>query len=469
MNMANPVPAPEPARRPGVLTEHGEPLRSPFEAQEIVITPRRDPITGERDLAPVGAAYEKFREFLERKSSFAPAEPEALPPDQASIERLKYLQRWVAKTEHLQQRVDRTQRSIDSYAEHADPKKRKPPQELYTQLATQQARLAEGLERDRIMAERQVPWPGCMCLGLGGSSEVPVVVRDPADPYLVLYSERDGPTSWSYYCPACPEGERAREQASIDRANMRLRAEARKASILLGGARIPATYEKLTLATYPDQATADRVRRWYLANIEGVPADQIAPKVWLLLHGPNRRGKTGLAIGVIKLALERGEEATFRSLKALLDELRATFDRDNPACHSELLAALQSTPLLVIDDLGAENLTNSGWVEETLYGLLNERLIQGKLTIITSNLGWSEWLEPDVRRAALQKRAAPVRSPKDWDPEELIRRVGERIWWRIRAGANQLALLGPKLGVDEPPARLSRRPEPADQLEEWNP
>lgn len=47
--------------------------------------------------------------------------------------------------------------------------------------------------------------------------------------------------------------------------------------------------------------------------------------------------------------------------------------------------------LLIIDDLGKEHRTESGWAEKVFEHLLRERFEQGYPTLVTSNTPWESW------------------------------------------------------------------------------
>lgn len=345
----------EPRRRPGLLTEGGEPMRSPFDAQEFDVSVRQK---GRQADLPLG--MQSLGQALRRLT---------LP-------------------------------SMLSDA---------PDTEVPTEPSS----------------ERPV---GCWCEGRGGRDEVPVLVFGPPEGELelrrVLYSEgHDGPTTWAMFC-TCPEAEQARARKARDVEAMRLRGESQKARKLLRVTRVPQRYAGLDLSTYPDRPLAAAVERWYLGHLGEVVVED-EQESFLLLSGPNRRGKTGLAIGVLKLAMARDIDCLFRTMTSLLDELSATFDKDNPACHADILAVLKDIPLLLLDDLGANRLTE--WRAETINSLLDHRSNEQKLTVITTNLGW--------------------RNPEQFDERELLTVCGERVYWRIRSSSDHVFVTGPVLGL----------------------
>jgi DNA replication protein DnaC len=104
-----------------------------------------------------------------------------------------------------------------------------------------------------------------------------------------------------------------------------------------------------------------------------------APAGWLYLHGTYGAGKSHLAAAIAHTLVADGWTARYRSTPGLLDAIRAGF---SSGTADSIFADLLHADLLVLDDIGAEHLT--GWAEERLFRLLNER--QGQATVLTSNV-----------------------------------------------------------------------------------
>lgn len=97
----------------------------------------------------------------------------------------------------------------------------------------------------------------------------------------------------------------------------------------------------------------------------------------LLLLGPVGSGKTHAAVAA---AWDRfaycDESVIFRQVGRLLDDLR-------PDGHADIVT-LCATDLLILDDLGAEKPTD--WTRERLDVIVNDRWINGRAVVVTSNL-----------------------------------------------------------------------------------
>ena len=112
------------------------------------------------------------------------------------------------------------------------------------------------------------------------------------------------------------------------------------------------------------------------------------PQGWLLLTGPRGCGKTHLAIAIASESERQGRSTFYAFVPSLLDHLRATFSPDSPIGYDELFEQVQTTSLLVLDDLGAESSTP--WAEEKLYQVVVYRYDRQLPTVITSFLEFED-------------------------------------------------------------------------------
>lgn len=101
----------------------------------------------------------------------------------------------------------------------------------------------------------------------------------------------------------------------------------------------------------------------------------------LTLLGPSQMGKTHLAVAVLKKVYQLKKiRGLFFDTKDLLYRLQSYADSDK---YHTLMNFLLSVPLLVLDDLGSERL--SDWRIETLSYIITHRFNFLKSTIITTN------------------------------------------------------------------------------------
>lgn len=235
------------------------------------------------------------------------------------------------------------------------------------------AELAQARRRDELQAQRP---EGCGCLGAGDIG--------------------------AEFC-RCPEGiAAAAEQAQTE---AQLRAADIRSWMLNSG--LPKRFAACSFDSYPGpRASADLMRKH-------AEAGQFS----LFLWGPFGTGKTGLASAMLRDRVQRlFEPAYFVTVPTLLQEIRSTYNRGADAPPpSPVGDRARSTRFLVLDDIGAERVTE--WVSEQLFTLINHRHDQELDTLFTSNLS----------------------------PEELAARIGERTVWRIMEMCEVQRLDGPNL------------------------
>lgn len=112
--------------------------------------------------------------------------------------------------------------------------------------------------------------------------------------------------------------------------------------------------------------------------------DNIRQGCGLLLRGPVGTLKTTLAVAVLQCWLRRGGQARFLTMPSLVDNIFAA-KAVSPDEWNQFEIRLRQTPLLVLDDLGAE--WSSGWPLTKVDAIIAERYNRRRATIITTNLG----------------------------------------------------------------------------------
>lgn len=112
-------------------------------------------------------------------------------------------------------------------------------------------------------------------------------------------------------------------------------------------------------------------------------ADGESEYKWLTLVGRTDTGKSHLAKAITKGWLNRGIPARYGFVPSLLIELKNGFDSGNQFTFGQVMESLQNTPLLVLDDLGTEKMTE--WAMETIQTIINHRYENQLHLVITTN------------------------------------------------------------------------------------
>lgn len=94
-------------------------------------------------------------------------------------------------------------------------------------------------------------------------------------------------------------------------------------------------------------------------------------------------GKTRMAASIANELIKRELTVKFAASTVILREIKATWYKNSKYTEGSLLDALSSTEILIIDDFGVEE--HKDWIGEKFYQIVNDRYINRKTTIFTSN------------------------------------------------------------------------------------
>ena len=158
----------------------------------------------------------------------------------------------------------------------------------------------------------------------------------------------------------------------------RSRREKQRIARLFASARIPRSYEGDTFADYDitdgNKGAVAAARLMVTGEIGG-----------LFVHGVRGTGKTKLAAIIANERVSTGAPVLFASVPDLMADIRGSF---KDGTTSETVQAVKETPFLVLDDLGAEKMTE--WVGEQLFCIVNHRYNERLQTVVTSNYSPTE-------------------------------------------------------------------------------
>lgn len=152
-------------------------------------------------------------------------------------------------------------------------------------------------------------------------------------------------------------------------------------------------FEDFRLDYYPDRKDADydanirtamtnvyKVCKQYAEEFPGQTRN-------LLFSGDTGLGKTFLSACIATTVTDKGYSVAYESAQHLfnwLEKARFTGDPEQKALAEAQCAKYTTCDLLIVDDLGTE--LSGQFVTAALYTLLNDRLLSGKNTIISTNL-----------------------------------------------------------------------------------
>ncbi|WP_019629593.1 ATP-binding protein [Actinomadura atramentaria] len=133
----------------------------------------------------------------------------------------------------------------------------------------------------------------------------------------------------------------------------------------------------------------------------------------VLLAGPHGTGKSHLACAALyELAYQSREKQLCRFVSAhdyvaAKQTILGRFDTD----VSERISEYQDADLLVLDQLGGEHRTATGYAESTLYQLVSDRYNDGRPTVVTTWLGKRQLTEIHPALMNLLEREAATLVP----------------------------------------------------------
>lgn len=151
-------------------------------------------------------------------------------------------------------------------------------------------------------------------------------------------------------------------------------------------------FENFNIGYYPDEhdpicgSSPRKIMKMNLAkcikfsnDFDGVNSGNI------LLYGPSGLGKSFMAACIYNRVSDRGYFSMYKSSYKLFQFLEDyKFGRINREEYMLAFSSVYDCDLLIIDDFGTEFITS--YTQSVFFDLLNTRLINGKSTIISTNL-----------------------------------------------------------------------------------
>ncbi len=198
-------------------------------------------------------------------------------------------------------------------------------------------------------------------------------------------------------CPICNgTGWKIVERAGLSGAERCSCYGVARAQALRESASIPPNYEGATLesfSTVHDSASA--AWRQVKGFVREFPAKD---RPGLLLTGGTGVGKTHLAIGAMKVLLERGHECVFFDYQNLIERIRSSWDSTAGTADREAYRSALETEVLVLDDLGS--IRPIDWVMDIVTSIVTSRYNSRRALIATTNLPDHDLVGQDKNYAA---------------------------------------------------------------------
>lgn len=121
----------------------------------------------------------------------------------------------------------------------------------------------------------------------------------------------------------------------------------------------------------------------------------------LLLYGSCGSGKTFYAACIANAVINQGYSALVTSFPQIINQ---TLDE-----QARTINSLERYALLVLDDLGVERRSGSGYMQEMIYSIVDKRIRSGLPMIVTTNLTKEE-----------------IKKPKEMDYKRIYDRIMEK-------------------------------------------
>lgn len=94
-------------------------------------------------------------------------------------------------------------------------------------------------------------------------------------------------------------------------------------------------------------------------------------------------GKTHLAVAAARFAVEHLQSVAIWGMPTYIRALKASYDAGK---SDQVTRSTEEPAVLVLDDLGAENIGKVDWYQEVIYNIMDTRWLKKRATIVTTNL-----------------------------------------------------------------------------------
>lgn len=199
---------------------------------------------------------------------------------------------------------------------------------------------------------------------------------------------------------------------------------------------IPDAFRGMDLKTFrmdvyrnPDSkkkvSDACKIIKTYLDHFEKQKEQGMGLFIWSRTKGS---GKTRIAAGIAN-ELMKSYAVKFAVSLTILQEIKNTWRMDAEYSESRLLDALSTADVLIIDDFGVER--PADWINDKLYQIINERYINRKVTIFTSNESLKTLQYDDRITNRIKERTYQIAFPEESVREHIAERHREEMIQKV--------------------------------------
>jgi len=145
-------------------------------------------------------------------------------------------------------------------------------------------------------------------------------------------------------------------------------------------ANLPERYWEASLSAIPDHLDYKRKIKKYIDNLVGMMEQGIGLYLWSTENGS---GKTSIAALIAKEALRYGKTVFFEESSRLKGML---INKEQFEEGTSIEERMMMVDVLILDDIGKEYRTSSGYAENVIETLVRARVQKVKTTILTGNV-----------------------------------------------------------------------------------
>jgi len=145
-------------------------------------------------------------------------------------------------------------------------------------------------------------------------------------------------------------------------------------------ANLPERYWEASLSAIPDHLDYKRKIKKYIDNLVGMMEQGIGLYLWSTENGS---GKTSIAALIAKEALRYGKTVFFEESSRLKGML---INKEQFEEGTSIEERMMMVDVLILDDIGKEYRTSSGYAENVIETLVRARVQKVKTTIMTGNV-----------------------------------------------------------------------------------